>query len=649
VLPSHPASQSHQALLSSSPHASHFFFFAFCSARKMSSMAESQSDQSDNERPVDNPQSEDDSSDDNESSDESSDDSDGGGLLDTMAADGSDEEPSDEGDEENEYESHLKSDSNDDYFPQFCQLPIELRHRIWELFCPELRARYRVLDFIISYGTTRHPESASAFVWTVRDGLALEDQTKNLRTVFAVHQESRAFATNAFPNSLSIDAGSGDATVPFNRKSDVVLVNGLSCPSGRNIFHLPGFASEVKNLALGGPDILDNLGDRNVPTLLDQFTQLESFYVNVSSTDCQRSTLKWCTSDLINYYQTQTYEKQPGLGEDLQFLWCWPDLERHPDFARYQINRDTWDSLPEPLGSALERRGIKAWPMVAFEYERGLRRFEMLQTLGPDFGDDTDNSDEEDDDDDDNGTDLDQYESDGIDDDEIVEAYEDSDEEGISLASGSPAPTRQVNQISDDEDDEDGAGANFSDPESDPEPESAPVQRGRKRRVVSDSDDEDEEDVQPSTKRARVVVDSDDDDDDDDKPQVSQPERSHKRSRTVVSDDEDEDDASEQGGVSRQESGNASDSSSSSEDEESEDSDEEDAPPAKLSLAERLRLHREENPVENEDSDDDASSRTADEESEDEEDDDEEERNPFMMGMADESDGEGEVYDEDDY
>ncbi|RGP69888.1 sarcoplasmic reticulum histidine-rich calcium-binding precursor [Fusarium longipes] len=611
----------------------------------MSSMAESESDQSDHERPTNNPQSNDDSSDDNESSDESSDDSDGGGLLDIMAADDSDEESSDEDDNENEYPSYMKSYSSDDYFPQFCRLPIELRHRIWELFCPELRARYRVLDFIVSYGTTRHPDSATASVWTVRDGLALEDQTKNLRTVFAVHQESRAFATNAFPNSLSIDAGSGDAIVRFNRKSDVVLLHRFICPSGRNIFHLPDFASEIKNLAISGTDIMDSLGDPGYLALLNQFTQLESFYINVSSASCKKSNLKWCTSDMINHYQTQTYEKQPGLGEDLQFLWCWPDLERYPDFARYQVNNPWRFGLPEPLESAMQKRGIKIWPMVAFEYESGLRRFELLQTLGPDFGDDTDSSDEEDsDDDDENGTDLDQYESDGIDDDEIVETYEDSDEEGISLASGSPAPTRQNNQVSDDEDDEDGAGANFSEPEPDPEPESAPVQRGRKRRVVSDSDDEDEEEVQPSTKRARVIIDSDDE---DDEPPVSQPERSHKRSRTVVSDDEDEDD--EQGGVSRQDSDNASDSSSGSEEEESEDSDEDDAPPTKLSLAERLRLHREENPVDNEDSDDDASSRTADEESEDDEDDDEEERNPFMMGMADESDGEGEDYDEDDY
>ncbi|CAJ0550886.1 Ff.00g108160.m01.CDS01 [Fusarium sp. VM40] len=618
----------------------------------MSNLAESQSDDSENERLPNEIQGEEESSG-NESSDESSDHSDGGGLLDTMAADTDDDSGDESDDEDNDhYETGLRKSSNTDYFPQFCRLPIELRNRIWELFCPELCARYRVLDFLISYGTTRHPESATSLVWTVRDGIALEDQTRNLRTVFAVCQESRALATNAFPNSLSIDAGTGDAIVAFNQNSDVVLVNGLTCPPGRNIFHLPEFASEIKNLALGGPDILDNLSGSDVPTLVNQFTQLETFYVDVSSTDCQKSSLAWCTSDLVNHYQTQTYEKQPGLGEDLQFLWCWPDLQRHPDFARFQINRDTWDNLPDPLGSTLERRGLKAWPMVAFEYERGLRRYEMLQTLGPDMGDDT--SSEEEGDDEDDGSNLDEYESDGIDDNEILETYDDSDEEGISLASGSPAPaSRVIHEVSDDDDEEDedgdvtgagtGVGANFSSPEPEEEHESVPVQRGRKRRVVSDSDDEDEEDVQP-TKRARTgrVVESDDE---DDEPEVAQVDPPQKRSRTIISDDEDDDDASEQGGVSRQsDADDASDSQEDSE-EESEESDD-DAPPAKMSLAERLRLHREENPVNNQDSDDDASSRTADADSEDDED---VERNPFMIGMADESDGEGEDDDEDDY
>ncbi|RSL54598.1 hypothetical protein CEP54_009808 [Fusarium duplospermum] len=610
--------------------------------------------------------SDDDNSDDDNSDDGSSDDSDGGGLLDTMAAEGSEDESSEESSDEDELDRGVPS-STKAHFPQFCRLPIELRQRIWELFCPELRARHRVLDFTISYGTARHPDAASAFVWTVRDGIALDDQTRTLRTVLAVHQESRAMATNAFPHSLSMDAGAGDAVVRFNRDSDVVLINALGSPEGNHVFHLPEFGSEIKNLAIGGWNSLDEIDGTAVSNFLVKFDQLESFFLCLSSGNCRKSRMAWCTSDLINHYHVQTFERQPGLGENLQWLYCWPDLRNHADFAKFQMQRDEdLDNLPEPLDGLLLRKGVKAWPMVVFEFERGLRRFEMLQTLGPNLDDsDSEGSDEQSEDEDggdESGTDLDQYESDGIDDDEIVETYEDSDEEGISLDEGSPGPSRvDLDAASDD-----GSGAHFSSPEPDPEePETAPVPRGRKRRVVSDSDDESDEDVQPA-KRARTDRIDESDDDDDEEPVQSQG-RSQRSARAVVSDDDDDEDEEDGGAPKQQPDENADDSHASSdgEDEENEESedesededeDEEDAPPARMSLAERLRLHRQENPIddeeENSEDEDDRSSRTAGLDSEDEEDDDEDERerNPFMFGMADESDGEGEGdYDEDDY
>ncbi|KAM0424404.1 hypothetical protein ACHAPT_010324 [Fusarium lateritium] len=643
------------------------------------------------ERPSDQELSE------NDSDDASSDDSDGGGLLDTMAAEGSEEESSEESSDEDELDRGVRSSTNA-HFPQFCRLPIELRQRIWELFCPELRARHRVLDFSISYGTARHPDSASAFVWTVRDGIALDDQTRTLRTVLAVHHESRAMATNAFPHSLSMDAGAGDAVVAFNRDSDVVLINGLGSPEGNHVFHLLEFASEIKNLALSGWGSLDQIDGTAVSNFLVKFDQLESFFVCLSSGQCRKSRMAWCTSDLINRYQTQTFEREPGFGENLQWLYCWPDLRNHADFAKFQMQRDDdWDNLPEPLDGLLLRKGVKAWPMVVFEFERGLRRFEMLQTLGVNPDDsDSEGSDEQSEDEDGgdvSGPDLDEYESDGIDDDEIVETYDPSDEEGISLVGGSPGPSRVDLDL--DAASDDGSGAHFSSPEPDPEePEAAPVPRGRKRRVVSDSDDESDDDVQPA-KRARTdgidepededdeepvqsqgrsqirstrVVVSDDDDDEDDEELVQSQGRSQTRSaRVMVSDDDDDDD--EEGGAPKQEpdvNTNDGDASSDGENEEGEDDDsedesededdeDEDAPPARMSLAERLRLHRQENPIddsggeENSEDEEDRSSRTADLDSEDQEEDDEE-RNPFMLNMADESDGEGEgnYYEDDD-
>ncbi|UPK94728.1 hypothetical protein LCI18_005663 [Fusarium solani-melongenae] len=289
------------------------------------------------ERPSDQELSENDSDDDNSddnSDDGSSDDSDGGGLLDTMAAEGSEDESSEESSDEDELDRGVSS-STKAHFPQFCRLPIELRQRIWELFCPELRARHRVLDFSISYGTARHPDAASAFVWTVRDGIALDDQTRTLRTVLAVHHESRAMASNAFPHSLSMDAGAGDAVVRFNRDSDVVLINGLRSPEGNHVFHLPEFGSEIKNLALSGWSSLDQIDGTAVSNFLVKFDQLESFFVCLSFSNCRKSRMAWCTSDLINRYHTQTFEREAGFGENLQWLYCWPDLRNHADFAKH--------------------------------------------------------------------------------------------------------------------------------------------------------------------------------------------------------------------------------------------------------------------------------------------------------------------------
>ncbi|KAF4463979.1 sarcoplasmic reticulum histidine-rich calcium-binding precursor [Fusarium albosuccineum] len=606
---------------------------------------------SDHENPKEHVDSEEDESsqDENESdNDDSSEDSDdGGGLLDTMAAEGSEDESSDESSDGEGVNRHF-DESSITHFPQFCRFPIELRQRVWDFFCPELRARHRVLDFGISYGTARHPGGGDLPVWTVRDGLALEDQTRNLRTVFAVHQESRAMAAKAFPHSLSIDAGEGDAVVAFNRDTDVVLINGLGTPPSNSIFHLAGFASEIKKLALGGWETLDDVDGSAAASLVSKFELLEDFFICLSSSNCRKAHMAWCTSDLVNHYLTQTYEKEPGYGEDLQFLYCWPDLDNHPDFAKYQIRREVWDNLPEPLDSVLEKElGVKAWPMVVFEYERGLRKYEMLQTLGVDVNDDDSESSDESDgeEEDDDGPDLDAYESDGIDDDEIVEdEYESSDGEGITLHSGPLEPSH----LDEDAASDDGSGAQFSSPEPETEqPDPAP--RGRKRRVVSDSDDESDDDVQPSNKRARTeqVVLSDSEDDED--PATSQARSQPRSARVVLSDDED--DASEEDAPKSQPDANsdASDQESDGSEDSEDDEDDEDAPPARLSLAERLRMHRQENPVndsggEDNDSEDERSSRTADVDSED----DENSGNPFMSNMADESDGEGEGFYEDD-
>lgn len=590
----------------------------------------------------------------NESSDASSDESGGGGLLDTMAVEGS-ESDSDSSSDQGDYD-YVSWKYSGDPFPQFSRLPLELRQRIWEIFCPDLNARRRVLDFGISFGTARYRDPswpADARVWTVHDNIFLDDSTKALRTVLSVHQESRNMALNVFPHSLMMDAGpNGNASIQFNRDLDVISLSGFRELRGTHYFHLPNFSDQVKNLALSGWMSPDEIDGSAVSKLLGMFDKVESVFFGMPSTQINSAKLEWCFSGLINRYEGQLIESDEiGRREVIRNIWCWPDLRDHADYAKYQIPRGFLDDLPDPINTVLAERGARTWPMVTFERAPGMEEFEILSGGGAIPQDDSDES-GLDDDDEESGTDLDEYESDGIDDEEVVDTY-DSSYEGISLAGDSPNASPFAHAALDDD-----TAANFSSPEPEPMADTAPVARGRKRRVVSDSDDEDEEDTQPVAKRARTaeVISSDSEGDEPAQPVASQ-ERVTRKARVVISDDEDDD---EEEPVKLDKSASKDDSNGSSEveedDEESDEesdsqdsSEDEDQPPARMSLAERLRLHREENPVDQNDSDkDDESSRTADSEDEEDQSDGGARGNPFLMNMADESDGEGEgdYYDE---
>lgn len=87
-------------------------------------------------------------------------------------------------------------------FPQFTRIPIELRWRIWEFFCPDLAAKPRVLGFHVVPSRGDRPDDVSP------DPPAYLQATA-VRTVLATHRESRALALQAFPDSLSIASGRG--------------------------------------------------------------------------------------------------------------------------------------------------------------------------------------------------------------------------------------------------------------------------------------------------------------------------------------------------------------------------------------------------------------------------------------------------------
>lgn len=242
------------------------------------------------------------------------------------------------------------------------------------------------------------------------------------------------------------------------------------------------------------------------------------------------------------------------------------------------------------------------------------------------------------------------YESEGIDDSHLLTQEESSEDELVPIIiADSDSSDVDASQ----EDDGLGPGARFSSPElespgspeNDSETPSRALTKRPKRRIVSDSDDEDQHDGEPTAKRARTarVVLSDSEDDEDGG--VSH--RAVPEPHVVISDsDSDADEDARIPKRSVRKGGSTGDEG---------DSDESDsAPPARLSLAERLQQYRDENPIPV--SDDDSVSRDEDGNSlmantDDGEDEEEEEdsEDGLIDGMAGDSEGEGEDGTEDEW
>ncbi|KAK9446259.1 hypothetical protein VB005_00104 [Metarhizium brunneum] len=520
-------------------------------------------------------------------------------------------------------------------FPQFMRLPVELRRNVWELFCPDMVATTRVLCFTLSPSSAimRRPDDYSA-----KDHRSLADQTEELRAMLATHRESRTMALKRFPDKLRMDAGSGDAVVWFNRERDVVYMYGFET---YRTYHLPGFAEEVHQAVISQDVVCNSRVTRARAT----FPNLKRLYICMQHDDLRRREKRWCGTDYVHRYVVQTYQKEIGLGEDTEVLYCWPDVDRHPDFARHSTT-DVYiqGHKEEEIIKAAKDAGTEVLPMVVFRYQRGIWEWEDLRAMRhiPDFElpyrdeADTDSDEPEEE------TDSDEYESEGIDDSLIEEQSESSEDEIV--------PT--------------GDAGLFSSPEVSDDEEAgdiAPVQRSRKRKVVSDSEEE-----EPQTKRvrSRVVMDSSDDDDGEE-PQT----RGRQSHAVVVSDDGDEDEDNPEtqsgnlravgdldgedevgivGGRSRTRSRKTATSDSEDEtDGRASDSDleEEDEQPKRISLAERLRRAREEHPVSS--GSEEGSQGDNDEEEGEEEDDSDDEEEGLLDVMAGEGDDEDDDEDED--
>ncbi|KAK0712356.1 hypothetical protein B0T26DRAFT_714024 [Lasiosphaeria miniovina] len=393
---------------------------------------------------------------------------------------------------------------------------------------------------------------------------------------------------------------------------------------------MAGFTDQIRRLCMP-PDIV-YLADEDAGIVFAPFTQLKATYVMTEPSTVPAQFLTWCASDIAKRYCLET-DQEHGRPE----LYCWPDFERHPEavektVVKMRVGLDFTEMLAgresEPQDSE-DQPSCEYWPLVVFPVDESVECLLDRVREGVESG--WEPNDEE------SSSDSDEYESDFVDDSEIEEIESEPDDDGLVVEDesgedegdvdgtspfggfspvqgsvgcqpsnteypmaqfSSPEPDSSTLRGSNsDESDSEGAplaasGSTLkrereSSSENDSEDE-APRKRARidnRRNFTVVSDDEDEEVRKvPASRRARVV-DSDDDEDDGG---VRETPANH-RARVIVSDDEDEEDAS-----ANDMSDGSGDSSMSGD---IDGSDPEAGGTRPLTFAQRLEIHRQENPI----------------------------------------------------
>ncbi|KAG6289565.1 hypothetical protein E4U46_002477 [Claviceps purpurea] len=284
-------------------------------------------------------------------------------------------------------------------FPQFVQLPPELRHQIWHFYCPDLSAKARVLPFLEFPTTTVDWQNE----YSLPDYQALAEQTKNLRAVLSTHRESRSIAVRKYPDELVMDSTSGAAVVRFRKETDIIFLMELLTDVD---YSVPEFGNEIQNLAVG---VVEDFSEERyfydgsilkvLPALKGLFPNLRRLFSHWPSLTQPTEMEEWCVTEHVHLYMVKTYyERVSGVDELPSTLFCWPDLDAHLDFARSLVPQMC--SLEK-----MEEAGVEFWPIVEFESEMSMQMYDMMKRLywnppfrthgrdSPDSGDDESNAD----------------------------------------------------------------------------------------------------------------------------------------------------------------------------------------------------------------------------------------------------------------
>ncbi|ORY61438.1 uncharacterized protein BCR38DRAFT_411311 [Pseudomassariella vexata] len=572
-------------------------------------------------------------------------------------------------------------------FPQFCRLPIELRHRVWAFFDPDMRAKARVYDFQVF----KHRESS---IW---ESATILQQTAPARAVLAAHRESRELALKFYPDALEFRPGY--VTLRFRKSRDVILLSGITEPE--DLLDIRPFLKDVEHVAIDAD--VDLPPDYALKEFMQSMKHLKALYLCREATEFPHPyRMRWCAaSQEIHSFRVAWTEEDSGLHEDIESLYCWPNLVDHPEFMKNEKgngnahNED--ESNHEEMGDdeidedelsplkVLNSDGVALWSMYRFSFDEGLRLYGKIERTAAMPGNWRDNwkSDSDLELDDEGG--FDEYESDGIDDETIDSDAESAEEDDLMVqevsgeddfdASSTFNGFSPLRDATPDDVQRQQPEANFSslEPESPDARESDQAsldreptrKRKRANRRVVDSDSEDgdtaDEDRSPPRRRARIRIESDDDDDDE------QPPAPKRQSRIVSDDSKDE----EQPATRKRPAQAAPDGSDDSDDEEQpavskgrafiytdpavyDDISEEEAseePEAKpMSIFEKLQLYRSQNPIDDDESGSDPDTAEVGMDNydsgnyadfQDDEEDDGEIENDAVLDLAEKSDGDG--------
>ncbi|KAJ4387872.1 hypothetical protein N0V93_008475 [Gnomoniopsis smithogilvyi] len=242
-------------------------------------------------------------------------------------------------DEASEADSDLESETNSEFssdgltpnaFHNFMKLPLELREMIWKRFCPDLSTDPRVYELCFS---GRWPKFAA---W-------VEDQNAPLRTVLAVHKETRALGHKFAPHLIRLPSNHGVAACHMER--DIIMVDWVFdhryCPGAGELEALNKAAPGLQNLAVrtgvtlfdGGPD-------------LDRLYSLKNVFVSQDTDIIPTRGLTWCLSDKTRSYHVVHYEDVgAGLSEDVDLLFYWPDPEQYGESGERSFSSQTFGDL----------------------------------------------------------------------------------------------------------------------------------------------------------------------------------------------------------------------------------------------------------------------------------------------------------------